>query len=301
MEIVVYKCRIKLEYVKDHFDAIVVSLQPQASTSTSTGESASIPATPVIAPSDSVAFLRRDLSGMDMASDMSSVSGAPLHAAMSSISHNPSDISMVEAPPDNVEYRTCTVSFKSLLRKGLPSDLVESFLQKLNTVLHDLLACSGNRFSPLTHLGADEGNLTDSTGTAAGNDGNGVDQVITNDAIDKDEIRDGSVKCDGDLNGDDGDAGATANGRGQTAIFEPLPESYKMRAEDIDFGSGQFMRRKITLKDKKTTEEGKRVQEIQQQLPRSSVFRAKEIEDVMSNLDAHRSNGQALRAFYHSK
>ncbi|KAK4520585.1 Rho GTPase [Mucor velutinosus] len=87
------------EYVKDHFNAAVVSLQPQATTSTSTGESASIPATPVIAPSDSVAFLRRDLSGMDMASDMSSVSGAPSHAAMSSISHNPSDISMVEAPP----------------------------------------------------------------------------------------------------------------------------------------------------------------------------------------------------------
>ncbi|KAK4509881.1 uncharacterized protein ATC70_007185 [Mucor velutinosus] len=158
-----------------------------------------------------------------------------------------------------------------------------------------------NRFSPLTHLDADEGNLSDSTGTAAGNDGNGVDQVITNDAIDKDEIRDGSVKCDGDPNGDDGDAGATANDRGQTTTFEPLSESYKMRAEGIDFGSGQFMRRKITLKDKKTTEEGKRVQEIEQQLPRSSVFRAKEVEDVISNLDAHRSNGQALRAFYHSK
>ncbi|KAK4510173.1 uncharacterized protein ATC70_006345 [Mucor velutinosus] len=90
------------EYVKDHFNAVVVSLQPQATTSTSTGESASIPATPVIAPSDSVAFLRRDLSGMDMASDMSSVSGAPSHAAMSSISHNPSDISMVEAPPQTM-------------------------------------------------------------------------------------------------------------------------------------------------------------------------------------------------------
>ncbi|KAK4512252.1 uncharacterized protein ATC70_002948 [Mucor velutinosus] len=87
------------EYVKDHFDAIVVFLQLQASTSTFTGESASILATSVIAPFDSVAFLRRDLSGMDMASDMSSVSGAPSRAAMSSISHNPSDISMVEAPP----------------------------------------------------------------------------------------------------------------------------------------------------------------------------------------------------------
>ncbi|KAK4521530.1 uncharacterized protein ATC70_012146 [Mucor velutinosus] len=178
-----------------------------------------------------------------------------------------------------------------------------------------------NRFSPLTHLDADKSNLSDSTGTAAGNDGNGVDQVIANDASDKDEIRDGSVKCDGDLNGDvpfcndfsgggdtsdvpdadDGDAGATANDCGQTTTFEPLPESYKMRAEDIVFGSGQFMRRKITLKDKKTAEEGKRVQEIEQQLPRSNVFRAKEVEDVMSNLDAHRSNGQALRAFYHSK
>ncbi|KAK4517967.1 tunicamycin resistance protein [Mucor velutinosus] len=154
-----------------------------------------------------------------------------------------------------------------------------------------------NRFSLLTHLNADEGNLSDSTGTAAGNDGNGVDQVITNDAIDKDEIRDGSVKCDGNLNGDDDDAGATANDRGQTTTFEPLPESYKMRAEDVDFGSGQFMRRKITLKDKKTTEEGKKVQEIEQQLPRSSVFRVKEVEDVVSNLGAHRSNGQALRAF----
>ncbi|KAK4510172.1 Up in starvation [Mucor velutinosus] len=152
-----------------------------------------------------------------------------------------------------------------------------------------------NRFSPLTHLNADEGNLSDSTGTAAGNDGNGVDQVITNDASDKDEIRDGSVKCDGDPNGDDDDAGATANDRGQTTTFEPLPESYKMRAEDVDFGSGQFMRQKITLKDKKTTEEGKKVQEIEQQLPRSSVFRAKEVEDVVSNLDAHRSNGPALR------
>ncbi|KAK4509749.1 multicatalytic endopeptidase [Mucor velutinosus] len=111
---------------------------PQASTPTSTGESASIPATPVIALSDSVAFLRRDLSGLDMASDMSSVSGAPSHAAMSSISHNHSDISMVEAPPDNVGYRTCTVSFKSLLREGVPFDLVESFLQKLNTALHDV-------------------------------------------------------------------------------------------------------------------------------------------------------------------
>ncbi|KAK4515081.1 uncharacterized protein ATC70_002691 [Mucor velutinosus] len=158
-----------------------------------------------------------------------------------------------------------------------------------------------NRFSPLIHLNADEGNLSDSTGTAAGNDGNGVDQVITNDAIDKDEIRDGSVKCDGDLNGDDDDAGATANDRGQTTTFEPLPESYKMRAEDVDFGSGQFVRRKITLKDKKATEEGKKVQEIEQQLPRSSVFRAKEVEDVVSNLDAHRSNGPALRAFYHSE
>ncbi|KAK4521627.1 uncharacterized protein ATC70_004157 [Mucor velutinosus] len=181
-----------------------------------------------------------------------------------------------------------------------------------------------NRFSPLTHLDADENNLSDRTGIAAGNDGNGVDQVITNDASDKDEIRDGTVKCDGDLNGDmsigndfsgdvysgdisdvpdadDGDASATANDRGQTTTFEPLPESYKMRAEDVDFGSGQFMRRKITLKDRKATEEGKKVQEIEQQLPRSSVFRAKEVEDVMSNLDAHRSNGQALRAFYHSK
>ncbi|KAK4511190.1 uncharacterized protein ATC70_012404 [Mucor velutinosus] len=127
------------EYVKDYFDAIVVSLQPQATTPTSTGESASIPATPVITPSDSVAFLHRDLSGMDMASDMSSVSGAPSHAAMSSISHNPSDIyPWLKLPPDNVEYRTCTVSFKSLLRKDVPYDLVESFLQKLNTALHDV-------------------------------------------------------------------------------------------------------------------------------------------------------------------
>ncbi|KAK4509883.1 uncharacterized protein ATC70_007187 [Mucor velutinosus] len=108
---------------------------PQASTPTFTGESASIPATPVIAPSDSVAFLRRDHSGLDMASDMSSVSGAPSYAAMSSISHI---YPWLKLPPDNVGYRTYTVSFKSLLREGVPSDLVESFLQKLNNALHDV-------------------------------------------------------------------------------------------------------------------------------------------------------------------
>ncbi|KAK4509272.1 uncharacterized protein ATC70_007622 [Mucor velutinosus] len=171
----------------------------------------------------------------------------------------------------------------------------------VNLIKHKYHLLLHNRFSPLTYLDADEGNLPDSTGTAAGNDGNGVDQVITKDAIDKHEIRDGSVKCDGDLNGDDSDTGATANDCGQTTTLEPLPESYKMRAEDIDFGPGQFMRRNIILKDKKTAEEGKRVQEIEKHLPRSSVFRAKEVEDVISNLDAHRSNGQALRAFYHSK
>ncbi|KAK4517511.1 uncharacterized protein ATC70_000850 [Mucor velutinosus] len=127
---------------------------------------------------------------------------------------------------------------------------------KYHLSLHD-------RFSPLTHLDADEGNLSDSADTAAGNDGNGADQVITNNASDKDEIRDGSVKCDGDLNGDDGDAGATANDCGQTTTFESLPESYKIRAEDAGFGSGEFLRRKVTLKDKKTTEEGKKVQEIE--------------------------------------
>ncbi|KAK4511737.1 uncharacterized protein ATC70_007281 [Mucor velutinosus] len=105
----------------------------------------------------------------------------------------------------------------------------------------------------------------------------------------------------GVLDADDDDAGATANDRGQTTTFEPLPESYKMRAEDVDLGSGQFLRRKITLKDKKTTEEGNKVQEIEQQLSKSSVLRAKEAEDVMSNPAAHKSNGQALRAFYHSK
>ncbi|KAK4517351.1 uncharacterized protein ATC70_000686 [Mucor velutinosus] len=110
-------CQCAKDELKNHLEHL-----PQATTSTFTGESASIPVIPVIAPSDSVAFLRRDLSGMDMVSDMSSVSGAPSRAAMSSISHNPFDKSMVEAPQDN----------------DVPSDLVESFLQKLNTALHDV-------------------------------------------------------------------------------------------------------------------------------------------------------------------
>ncbi|OAD01350.1 hypothetical protein MUCCIDRAFT_112793 [Mucor lusitanicus CBS 277.49] len=127
------------KYVKEHFDAIALSLQPQASTSASAGESASTPSTPVMAPADSsVALLRRDLSAVDMASSSSSASGAPSQAALYSISHAPSDISMVDDLPEDEDYRTCTVSFKSLLRTDVPPNLVESFLQKLNAAMYDV-------------------------------------------------------------------------------------------------------------------------------------------------------------------
>ncbi|CAO3655061.1 unnamed protein product [Mucor fragilis] len=123
------------EYVKDHFDTIVASLQPQASTSISIGESASTSATPVVAPGSPVALLRRDLSAMDTASRVSSVSGAQSHAVLSSISHNPSDVSMADALPEGEDYRTCTVSFKSLLRKVVPPDLAKSFLDKMSATM----------------------------------------------------------------------------------------------------------------------------------------------------------------------
>ncbi|CAO3619593.1 unnamed protein product [Mucor fragilis] len=90
-----------------------------------------------------------------------------------------------------------------------------------------------NRSSLLAILDADDGDVSSSTGAAA-NDGN-----------------DGATSI-GESHVDDAPVDAAPT-------FEPLSKSYKMRAENVDFGSGQFIKRKITTKDKNTTEAGKEV------------------------------------------
>ncbi|CEP17646.1 hypothetical protein [Parasitella parasitica] len=78
--------------------------------------------------SDAMPGLRRDLSSMDVFSDTSSMSGAP-----TDITEMP-----VDPPLENGEYRACTVSFKSLLRKDVRPDIAQSFLRAVNSAIHDV-------------------------------------------------------------------------------------------------------------------------------------------------------------------
>jgi hypothetical protein len=83
--------------------------------------------------------------------------------------------------------------------------------------------------------------------------------------------------------------------------FEPLPVSYKMYAADIDFGTGNYKRRRLVEKDKRETERGKQAQMVERKLAESSAFLAKHVNDIQPSLISRKQDIKTLRPFYHSK
>ena len=73
-----------------------------------------------------------------------------------------------------------------------------------------------------------------------------------------------------------------------------------MYAEDIDFGSGQFRKRKLMEKDKQSTE-GRQVKMIETKLSKSSVYLSKNVDEIQNRLVNRKEDIKRLRSFYHSK
>jgi hypothetical protein len=80
-----------------------------------------------------------------------------------------------------------------------------------------------------------------------------------------------------------------------------FPESFKVKAADIDIGCNFKRIRKKLEKSKDDTEEGKFVQTVEDHLCKFDMAAANSVEELLNIHDQHYTNKSILRNFYNSK
>ncbi|ORE05628.1 hypothetical protein BCV72DRAFT_229513 [Rhizopus microsporus var. microsporus] len=86
----------------------------------------------------------------------------------------------------------------------------------------------------------------------------------------------------------------------ENVSYLDLPNSFKVKSEDVDFGCGNWRRRKKLERDKKKTAEGQTVQSIENNLSKFSIHHAVSIEEIQEVLSQQYAAYDILRTFYYS-